>query len=53
VQESRHLVEDLSDEERTSPYPSPLHAGGLIAIRRDYFLRQQNIIQDPKWNKFV
>jgi hypothetical protein len=37
-------VENITDEEKTTPYSSPLHAGGLIAIRRDYFLRQHTYV---------
>ncbi|XP_023319675.1 N-acetylgalactosaminyltransferase 7 [Eurytemora carolleeae] len=33
-----HPVLAESQENLTSPYPSPLHAGGLIAFNKEYFL---------------
>ena len=38
--ESRLSREDGGDEEMSSWYPSPVHAGGLIAVNREYFLRE-------------
>ena len=36
--EIKNDMEDSSDEHFTRPHHSPVHAGGLIAVNREYFL---------------
>ena len=36
--ELRGVSENQDEKFMSSPYPSPIHAGGLIAVNRDFFL---------------